>query len=164
MPAIAAINNLLSQANSESLEEILYCSVAVPLLQTKIQLDRILAAAHRRNLAAGITGMLMYYGGEFIQILEGPKQSIHQTFENHISKAAGHTAVNIVCRNEISNRSFGDWTMGFIGSAEIESIIHFSLSGVLMNMLTAEAKKRSLSVGVRGFVSIYNQMRQSPYR
>jgi len=164
MSAIAPINDSLVNAESESLEEILYCSVAVPQLQTKVQLDRLLAAAHRRNLAAGITGMLMYYGGEFVQILEGSKRSINHTFENHIGKATGHTALNIVCQNQIASRSFDEWTMGFIGADEIESSQPFSLAGVLMHMLTAEARKKSLSVGVRGFIAIYTEMRKSPYR
>ena len=164
MPAIAPINDHLLQAESESLEEILYCSVAVPQLQTKVQLDRLLAAAHHRNSAAGITGMLMYYGGEFVQILEGSKRSINHTFEKHIGKAAGHTSINIVCQNQIASRSFVGWTMGFIGADEIESSMPFSLTGVLMNMLTTEARKKSLSIGVRGFISIYNEMRKSPYR
>jgi len=164
MPAIAPINDHLLPGKSEALEEMLYCSVAVPQLQTKYDLDRILAAAHLRNQDAGITGMLLYYRGEFVQILEGSKQSINNTFENHIGKATGHTAINMVCQNTILNRSFGEWTMGFIGSEEIESSMPFSLTALLMRMLTDEARGKSLSLGVRGFVSIYNQMRKSPYR
>jgi hypothetical protein len=54
--------------------------------------------------------------------------------------------------------------MGFVGAAEIESQIPLSVMGILMNMLTEEAKSKPLSLGLNAFVSIYNQMRKSPYR
>ena len=54
--------------------------------------------------------------------------------------------------------------MGFVGAAEIESPMPSSVMGILMNMLTDEAKSKPLSLGLNAFVSIYNQMRKSPYR
>ena len=54
--------------------------------------------------------------------------------------------------------------MGFVGATEIESHMPSSVMGVLMNMLTAQAKSKPLSLGLNAFVSIYNQMRRSPYR
>jgi hypothetical protein len=36
--------------------------------------------------------------------------------------------------------------------------------GILMSTLTDEAKSKPLTLGLNGFVSIYNQMRKSPYK
>jgi hypothetical protein len=54
--------------------------------------------------------------------------------------------------------------MGFVGAAEIESPMPKSVMGVLMNMLTDSAKSKPFSLGLNAFVSIYNQIRKSPYR
>ena len=55
------------------LVEILYCSVSVPSQLTNADFDHILATARRRNVSENITGMLLYYRGEFVQILEVPR-------------------------------------------------------------------------------------------
>lgn len=146
------------------LEELLYCSVSVPSQLTDIDLDHILASARRRNLAENITGMLLYYRGEFVQILEGEKKSVENIYDKFISPDLRHTALNKVHQNTISHRSFSEWSMGFIGAQEIESRMPSSAIGILMNMLTNEAKSKPLSFGLNAFVSIYNQMRKSPYK
>ena len=66
------------------LVELLYCSVsAVPKL-ANADLDQILASARWRNLAQDITGMMIYYRGEFVQILEGSKKSVQNVYDKFI--------------------------------------------------------------------------------
>ena len=146
------------------LVELLYCSVSVPSQLTHVDLDHILASARRRNVGVNITGLLLYYRGEFVQILEGEKESVFNMYEKNIGTDPRHTALNNVYQNTISHRSFSEWSMGFVGAAEIESPMPSSVMGVLMNMLTAQAKSKPLSLGLNAFVSIYDQMRKSPYR
>jgi hypothetical protein len=129
-----------------------------------MDLDHILASARRRNVAEEITGMLLYYRGEFVQILEGEKKSVENIYDKYIGPDLRHTALNKVHQNTISHRSFSEWSMGFIGAQEIESRMPSSAIGILMNMLTNEAKSKPLSFGLNAFVSIYNQMRKSPYK
>ena len=146
------------------LVELLYCSVSTLPVLTKTELYRILESARRRNLEAGITGMLLYYRGEFVQILEGRKKSVENVYEKFIGPDLKHTALNKVHQNTISHRSFSEWSMGFIGEPEVESRMPSSVIGILMNLLTDEAKTKPLSMGLNAFVSIYNQLRKSPYR
>jgi hypothetical protein len=146
------------------LVELLYCSVSETPQLTNVDLDHILASARRRNALEKITGMLLYYRGEFVQILEGEKKSVENMYEKFIGPDPRHTALNKVHQNTISHRSFSEWSMGFVGAAEIESPMPSSVMGILMNMLTDEAKSKPLSLGLNAFVSIYNQMRKSPYR
>ena len=145
------------------LVEILYCSVSVPSQLTNADFDHILATARRRNVSENITGMLLYYRGEFVQILEGEKTSVENIYQIFIGSDLRHTALNKVHQNTISYRSFSEWSMGFVGAAEIESHMPSSVMGVVMNMLTEEAKSKRLSLGLNAFISIYNQMRKSPY-
>jgi hypothetical protein len=146
------------------LVELLYCSVSVAPEITNSDLDHILVSARRRNVTEGITGMLLYYRGEFVQILEGRKKSIENVYEKFIGPDPRHTALNKVHQNPISHRSFGEWSMGFVGAPEIESSMPLSITGILMDMLTDDAKSKPLSLGLGGFIAIYNQMRKSPYR
>jgi hypothetical protein len=146
------------------LVELLYCSISVAPDLTNADLDRILVSARRRNLAQDFTGMMIYHRGEFVQILEGEKTSVENMYQKFIGPDLRHTALNKVHQNTILHRSFSEWSMGFVGAAEIESHIPSSVMGILMNMLTEEAKSKPLSLGLNAFVSIYNQMRKSPYR
>ena len=146
------------------LVEFLYNSASVSSQLTNVDLDQILASARRRNVAEEITGMLLYYRGEFVQILEGEKKSVENIYDKFIGPDLRHTALNKVHQNTISHRSFSEWSMGFIGAQEIESRMPSSAIGILMNMLTDEAKSKPLSFGLNAFVSIYNQMRKSPYK
>ena len=146
------------------LVELLYCSVSVAPKLTDEDLNHIWASARRRNLAEHITGMLIYHRGEFVQILEGENKSVANVYEKFIGSDLRHTAINKVQENTISHRSFHEWSMGFVGTPEIESLMPSSAMGILMNMLTDEAKSKPLSLGLSAFVSIYNQMRKSPYR
>ena len=146
------------------LVELLYCSVSVAHQITNVDLERILDSARRRNLEAGITGVLLYYRGEFVQILEGEKESIENVYEKFIGPDLRHTALNKVLQNTISHRSFSQWHMGFIGAPEIESRMPSSAIGISLNTLTDEAKSKPFTLGLNGFLSIYNQMRKSPYK
>ena len=146
------------------LVEFLYNSASVSSQLNNMDLDHILASARRRNVAEEITGMLLYYRGEFVQILEGEKKSVENIYDKFIGPDLRHTALNKVHQNTISHRSFSEWSMGFIGAQEIESRMPSSAIGILMNMLTNEAKSKPLSFGLNAFVSIYNQMRKSSYK
>jgi hypothetical protein len=146
------------------LVELLYCSVSIVPELSNVDLNHILASARQRNLSQGITGMLLYYRGEFVQILEGEKESVENVYEKFIGPDSRHTALNKVCENTISHRSFNKWSMGFVGAAEIESRIPSSAIGILISVLWESSKSKPLSFGLDAFVSIYNQMRKSPYR
>ena len=144
--------------------ELLYCSVSVAPKIGKEDLDQILASSRRHNLAEDITGMIIYHRGEFVQILEGREKSVKKVYDKFIYPDPRHTAINKVHENTITHRSFSEWSMGFVGDQEIESRMPISAMGILMNMLSDEAKSKPLSFGLNAFVSIYNQMRKSPYR
>jgi hypothetical protein len=124
------------------LVELLYCSVSVEPDLKNADLDRILVSARRRNLAQDITGMMIYHRGEFVQILEGRKESIENVYEKFICPDTRHTAINKVLDNTITHRSFGEWSMGFVGTSEIELRMPLSAMGIVMNLLSDEAKSK----------------------
>lgn len=94
-----------------ALEHLIYVSSATHEMEPE-ELDAILAAAHRNNARAGVTGMLLYAGGTFLQVLEGESHAISGIFAR-IARDPRHHGVIEIERARIDARSFGGWSMGF---------------------------------------------------
>mgnify|MGYP000212157287 CR=1 FL=1 len=69
--------------------------------------------AIRKNKAEGLSGILLYAGGCFFQIIEGPDNAIDALYEK-IEIDRRHTAVSKVLDEPISHRRFSEWSMGGI--------------------------------------------------
>lgn len=90
---------------------IVYASSAVRLF-TRAELVDLLEASHKANIEHGITGMLLYRGGNFIQVIEGENQEVLQLYEN-IKADPRHKNVTLLTQDPITTRQFPDWSMGF---------------------------------------------------
>ena len=93
------------------LHQIIYvCTQSRPLDED--DLVELLADAMGRNAERQITGMLLYYQGAFLQVLEGEVHELH-----HLMHAIerDNRARDIVKLSEkaITQRDFPDWSMGF---------------------------------------------------
>lgn len=75
-------------------------------------LERILQAAAHNNAAHHVTGMLLYAGGTFMQVLEGEEADVDAIFER-IRRDPRHTDLMVLERCAIPGRSFERWNMGF---------------------------------------------------
>lgn len=79
--------------------------------ETPEQTESILTSAREHNLANGITGVLCYGGGIYLQALEGGRNQVNALY-THIVKDPRHKDVVVLAYEEISERRFGGWTMG----------------------------------------------------
>ena len=95
----------------ESVLSLTYLSSAVELW-TDDELARLLHRARAKNEETGITGMLLYAGGNFIQTLEGPSDEVDALFAL-IDSDSRHDGVFLVRREDIDERMFAAWHMGF---------------------------------------------------
>ncbi len=77
----------------------------------------ILDAARENNRRAGITGALLFSGGRFAQVLEGPRSALEDLFET-IECDPRHSDVIILHFHPIEARSFGDWSMAYAGQSD----------------------------------------------
>ena len=84
--------------------------------------DAILAQSRIHNPATGITGILCYGGGIFLQALEGGRNPVSELY-GHIQKDARHKDVVLLHYEEISERRFGGWTMGQVNMAKLNTSI-----------------------------------------
>ncbi|MDX2136618.1 MAG: BLUF domain-containing protein [Chloroflexota bacterium] len=90
---------------------LVYVSVASHIMTDK-ELQDILKVAREHNGKHNISGMLLYRDGYFIQALEG-EESIVVPLYDKIRKDPRHMNVLTVYKNEINNRVFENWSMGF---------------------------------------------------
>ncbi|MCL6269628.1 BLUF domain-containing protein [Sansalvadorimonas sp. 2012CJ34-2] len=111
---------------SDQLFNIVYSSTAQDLFDEQA-LEELLKVARKNNKANGVTGMLLYSDGVFMQVLEGPRDKVQWTFD-HINKDPRHHSVIILSQSLIEERQFGEWEMGFKSSAcdELAEISGFS--------------------------------------
>lgn len=84
--------------------------------------DAILAQSRSHNPSCGITGILCYGGGIFLQALEGGRMAVNELYA-HILKDPRHKDVILLSYEEISERSFGGWTMGLVNIAKLNTSI-----------------------------------------
>ncbi|MEN8672152.1 BLUF domain-containing protein [Nocardioides sp.] len=76
------------------------------------QLTELLVQARAKNEARGVTGVLLYHGGNFIQTIEGPDDVVLSTFGT-VELDLRHRGVIVVLQDQIDEREFPDWSMGF---------------------------------------------------
>ena len=91
--------------------ELTYCSLAKPGIMAN-DISAILKTAQKNNEKNQITGCLLYYNHEFLQVLEG-KKDIVRSVQARIAKDARHSNVRILAEGEKEERTFSDWTMAF---------------------------------------------------
>ena len=82
----------------------------------------ILDSARMHNISNGITGILCYGGGIYLQAIEGGRQSINELY-GHIVRDKRHKDVVLLDYEEITERRFGGWTMGQVNLTKLNTSI-----------------------------------------
>ncbi len=75
-------------------------------------LQALLAASRAHNQEAGITGMLLYKEGNFMQVLEGPAAGV-QALLARIASDTRHQGLVTLDAGPLAARQFEGWSMGF---------------------------------------------------
>ncbi len=102
------------------LVRLLYASRAVDRSDTAI--EAILSQSRHFNPTSGITGILCYGGGIFLQAIEGGRTAVSELY-GHIQQDKRHKDVLLLQYEEISERRFGGWTMGQVNMSKINTSI-----------------------------------------
>src|SRR5882757_5922807 len=86
---------------------------------SKDELLALLVSSRENNGRLGITGMLVYKDGIFMQALEGDEMSV-RWLNAKIARDPRHK--NIVCMADcpVTEREFPDWSMGFCNLDDID--------------------------------------------
>ena len=102
------------------LVRLLYASRAVDTSPEAI--EAILSQSRQHNPASGITGILCYGAGIFLQAIEGGRMAVSELY-GHIQRDSRHKDVMLLDFEEISERRFGGWTMGQVNLSKLHHSI-----------------------------------------
>ncbi|WP_406830634.1 BLUF domain-containing protein [Pedococcus sp. KACC 23699] len=79
---------------------------------SKEDLLELLERTRSKNTALGLTGVLLYSDGNFVQTLEGPEDVVEDAYAR-ISRDRRHHGLFVALREEIEQRAYPEWSMGF---------------------------------------------------
>lgn len=91
--------------------------------------ESILLSSRKNNPPIGITGILCYGGGMYLQAIEGSRDAVNSLF-TRISRDARHHDVVILQYEEITERRFGGWTMGQVNLSKVNASIVLKYSAL----------------------------------
>lgn len=89
----------------------LYVSSATRLLRPS-ELKDLLATSRANNEKASISGMLLYKGGNFMQLLEGDETAVRALY-HRIERDPRHRGSIVLLEGTAEERQFPAWSMGF---------------------------------------------------
>ena len=99
------------------LVRLLYASRASAGIDTE-ELHAILKQSKPGNAALGITGVLCYSGGIFLQVLEGGRSQVNQLYAR-LLRDTRHQGVELLLYQTIGERRFAGWSMGLVDMARL---------------------------------------------
>lgn len=102
------------------LVRLLYCSRAVD--PSPAAIEAILTQSRQHNPVSGITGILCYGGGIFLQAIEGGRMQVSELFGT-IQKDPRHKDVALLEYEEILERRFAGWSMGQVNISKLNHSI-----------------------------------------
>ena len=94
------------------LTSLIYTSLARPNFETT-ELESIRGSSRELNRAAGITGLLVFNGIHFLQILEG-KHCAAEELLKRLRADPRHSGLEVRDERRVPRRSFPDWPMELI--------------------------------------------------
>lgn len=94
------------------MKRIIYSSKATNPVDSD-ELVAILESCRSRNQAAGLTGMLLYSRGSFLQMLEADDVVKLEATYSAIGADPRHGSIKLLKYTDVEERMFPDWTMGF---------------------------------------------------
>lgn len=121
------------------------------------ELDDILKKSRENNIQKGITGILAYHEGNFIQLLEGEKQDVTALYEK-IAKDDRHCFIEKILEGYNAAKEFPDWSMAFKNLTaeeyrDVEGKLHLNVDAISAHMSTEDKKYSPILATLRRFIA-----------
>jgi hypothetical protein len=126
------------ESNDDPLYILGYASTQAKQMGTP-ELLELLNQAREYNQTHHITGLLLHREDSFMQVIEGHRSQVLELYER-IKADPRHQRVETLFEDEIEEREFSDWQMGFI---ELDGVDVSLLPG-FSNFLLEEETPRTL--------------------
>lgn len=108
------------------LVRLMYASRANPAVDQD-ELIAILRKSKANNPSLGVTGVLCFSEGIFLQALEGGRSAVNKLY-NRIASDSRHTQVELLSYEEIGERRFAGWSMGQVNIARLNPALMLKYS------------------------------------
>ena len=109
------------------LKRLVYVSrVAAHLTEMNVQ--RIQWSSQVRNRRLDLTGMLVFTGRHFAQVLEGREEALRELMAS-VRRDARHSDLKVVVEQPITQRRFDGWAMGYANRYEMADVAEELLQG-----------------------------------
>ena len=108
------------------LHTFVYCSRAAESVDDA-EVARIVEDAQRRNLARGITGVLVFGSGVFFQWIEGPAAQMQNLIRVLHSDPRHYDVVSLDQSEEKRERLYPNWEMEQVGANDIRAVLQDAL-------------------------------------
>jgi hypothetical protein len=112
----------LKGSQDDLLYNLVYCSHAAAGVDDDT-VDTIVATSRRRNPPLGITGLLVFGGGVFFQLIEGPNAHVTRLMELIVSDPRHECFVVLSTSEEVRERIFPNWDMELVGQGDIREVL-----------------------------------------
>lgn len=132
------------------MRRIVYLSTATHLMSDR-ELMEVLRVSRDNNARDGVTGVLVYQGGNFIQVLEGDTAAVDTVYAR-VMKDPRHHSVLHMLDGEASERLFPDWSMAFRPAASLSD----QLKQEIADFITRAPQEASSPDGRRALRLISN--------
>ena len=115
------------------------------------QITGLIMAARQRNAELGVTGLLLFDGEHFVQLLEGPEAAVQSIYRS-INRDPRHTHISHYWGQTVARRSFEGFDLACAIADEPGG--HVSVPDLLVERDTHE---RQSSFGMRLLRVLYQQ-------
>jgi hypothetical protein len=137
-----------------NLIQLIYASSAWQLL-SEDEIMNILEVSRRNNAERGITGILLYKDGNFLQVLEGDEEAVTELYQT-IERDQRHKGLILLARRKIAEREFPDWSMGFVNLGTIDPASVPAYNNILNEPFSAEAFSQRPSLATK-FIEVFRR-------
>ncbi len=124
---------------------------------TEQELENILAVSRKNNVQKNITGILAYYKGNFIQLIEGEQEVIRNLY-NTISNDFRHCFIEKILEGYASEKQFPNWSMAFKHLSpeeyrEFNGKIPLDINVITHHVISGEKKHSPILAALKRFIS-----------
>jgi len=129
------------------MRQCLYISTAVEPSERRV--DDILEVARRKNVENGITGVLLFNGRNFMQLIEGVERDLRDLLGS-LADDPRHTGMSLLADRKIIERDCPGWAMNFMRFGATSSDRRALIAQELPPSLAPSMRDAMLSFGDLG--------------
>lgn len=124
------------------MKQMIYTSTATENVNFDV-INDLLTQCVKKNNEFNISGMMVFDGKQFLQCIEGNEAEINQLQEN-IFKDSRHHNIHLIGEEEITERLFSQWCMGYLNNKRSIKQVFLDVSGseeyIFQNLSYQKAK------------------------